>query len=37
MADGELDLLRGAYGALGPGFAPEALALFDQDGAEGRW
>ena len=35
MADDELDLLRGAYGALGPGFAPEALALFDQDGAEG--
>jgi hypothetical protein len=35
MADDELDLLRGAYRALGPGFAPEALALFDQDGAKG--
>ena len=35
MADDEMDLLRGAYGALGPGFAPEALKLFDQDGAEG--
>ncbi len=35
MADDELDLLRGAYGALGPGFATEALALFGQDGAEG--
>ena len=35
MADDELDLLRGAYGALGPGFPPEALTLFDQDGAEG--
>ena len=35
MADDELDLLRGAYGALGPGFAPKALALFDQDRAEG--
>ena len=29
MADDELELLRGAYGALGPGFAPEALTLFD--------
>jgi hypothetical protein len=35
MADDELDLLRGAYGALGPGFAPEARTLFEQDGAEG--
>jgi hypothetical protein len=35
MADDELDLLRGAYGALGPGFAPEARALFQQDGLEG--
>ena len=35
MAEDELELLRGAYGALGPGFAPEALTLFDQDGAQG--
>ena len=35
MADDELDLLRGVYGALRPGLAPEARALLDQDGAEG--
>jgi hypothetical protein len=35
MADGELEQLRNAYGALGPGFPPEAGRLFDQDGADG--
>lgn len=35
MADDELEQLRSVYGALGPGFPSEALALFDQDGANG--
>ena len=36
VADEELAALRDAYRALGPGFPPEALRLFDQDvGASG--
>lgn len=35
MADDDLDLLQGAYGALGPGFPSEALTLFEQGGADG--
>ncbi len=35
MADDDLEQLRNAYAALGPGFPREALTLFDQGGAEG--
>ncbi len=35
MANDELEQLRNAYGALGPGFPCEALVLFDQNEAEG--
>jgi hypothetical protein len=35
MADHELEQLRNAYSALGPGFSRGALTLFGQDGAEG--
>jgi hypothetical protein len=38
MANDELERLRNAYGALGPGFPSEARVLFDQNGAEeGEW